>query len=147
MANCYNDCFKALLAGQLEFLFKDVILVHGIPTMTGGPHKGKQYGHSWLEFSMNGEPVCMDVGMETIIPKDLFYTVGNISYTKKYTRLEAMKLANETNRVGPWDKKIYDSLHTQSFEDPDIQKEIQDVYENSEMKESDDVEKRSSQMQ
>ena len=106
---CYHDCFNKLMS--CGFSGKEAVLVHGRPTLTGGPHEGKEYGHAWLEYDMPlpvgncSIHVCEDVSSGTIVPAALFYMFGKIdpAKNKTYTFEQANELALITGHSGPWE--------------------------------------------
>ncbi len=102
-----GDCYEAAFVAQQWGVYSKWTLVHGLPTLTGGDHAGCEYGHAWLE---NGDEVY-DASSGKTIPKIIYYSVGNIKYTVKYSKSKARKLAHSTEHYGPWDKKIWKSLH------------------------------------
>lgn len=107
-------------------------LVHGVVTGTGGETEGKQFAHAWVEIeeppeelaahrkrdsalaaatgtavpSMNKLPttLCINVanGNMRAVPRPLFYGVGEVSYTVRYTAAEAMGEAHSSGHYGPW---------------------------------------------
>ena len=99
LGQCYQLAYQAITGSM-----NDWTLVHGIATLTGGPKRGKQFGHAWLE---KGNQVY-DPSTDQYVNKDKYYRVGQISYTKKYSFKEVLDKVLETGHYGPWDKKIWD---------------------------------------
>lgn len=96
-----GDCFVAAGRYIMEHLSEEgLVLVHGIATGRG-PIAGIQFAHAWLE---KGETV-IDVSNNRHIemPKAVYYALGNISTTFKYTWEEANKKMLETKKWGPWE--------------------------------------------
>jgi len=101
IGNCYYSAYNNM-GGKYP------ILVHGIVTGTKGKLEGLEYGHAWLEFERDGIEWCYDSETDKEFPKVLFYRVGNVEYTKKYTPMEAVVESLKFGHYGPWDKKIFD---------------------------------------
>lgn len=102
-----RNCYTLAAHYILENTGENVRLVHGIPTLTGGEHAGTPYGHAWIEA---GDTV-LDVVTGVMVGKDLYYTLGKIEYTVRYTRAEAQAKMAETGTYGAWDDKINAALH------------------------------------
>ena len=111
--NCYEDALVALLDGYKPgsdpFRGETCVLVHGLPTLRSGEHAGEEYGHAWLEC--NTLNLVYDASVKKYIPRDMYYDLGNIKHTVKYTVEDAMRLAHETGHSGSWDEKIRGALH------------------------------------
>lgn len=102
---CYYDCLLLVLANP------DWTLVHGYPTLTGGPYKGHKYGHAWLEYTEDGIIWCVDHATGNKIPAALYYGVGRIDLREcsRYTGEEALEAARAYGEsddgslhCGPW---------------------------------------------
>ena len=102
-----GDCYEA--NGKL---FMDlalggktgVYLVHGEVTGSGGPVKGKHFGHAWVE---QGDTV-LDVsnGRNVRISRDAYYLMGRIGENlHRYTWKQALRWMNKTEHWGPWELK------------------------------------------
>jgi hypothetical protein len=106
---CYHDSFNRLVDNHI--VGKHMTLVHGRPTLTGGPHAGKEYGHAWLEYEMPLPmsqctlTVCIDGNTGDEIPAALYYLFGHIDeeQNKTYTFEQAQELALKTGHSGPWE--------------------------------------------
>lgn len=78
------------------------ILVQG--EVTGqGPLLGVKFGHSWIE--KGGMVLEVANGKNSWFPTDLYYSLGQITRTKKYGFKEAMKWMLKTGNFGPWELK------------------------------------------
>ena len=88
-------------------------IVHGVPTLSGGKYKGKQYGHCWLEAQMGAGIMCYDTLSGSFVPKGLYYESGRIEYSKAYTIEEAVSEALRTGIYGPWDEEVRKALHVE----------------------------------
>ena len=106
--NCYENAFILMMSAAPPGA--DVRLVQGIGVCTGTPKV--EMGHAWVEYEINGQIFCRDGACpNSFVPMERYYTVGQISYTVKYTRLEAHKMALKTGRYGPWDEKVNAAAH------------------------------------
>jgi len=101
--NCYENAFK--FAVHIDNGWD---LVHGICILTGGELEGQEFGHAWCEKGDN----VYDAESGKELPKVLYYAVGNIGYTHRYTVKEARKMAVKTGNYGAWDKTIQKALHS-----------------------------------
>lgn len=93
--NCYTSAVNYVMKHP------DTILVHGIVTGQGAI-EGIEYGHAWVE---DGDTV-IDTASGKELPKFLYYALGNIHYTKRYSYNDMLEKMLETETYGPWDKKI-----------------------------------------
>lgn len=50
---------------------------------------------------------------EIFAPAEVFYAIGAIEYTVRYSLAEARKLVIETGHAGPWDDKINSAVHAE----------------------------------
>lgn len=100
-----SDCYKAACEWVLSN--KEYTLVHGIPTLTGGDYAGEQYGHAWCEL----DDGVYDAASGQDVPKNIYYSVGNIDYTVRYTSEEARENILEYGTWGAWDDTIILALH------------------------------------
>lgn len=100
--NCYQDAFNFITENQN---LPNIRLVHGHPTLTKGPDKGKPYHHAWCEFALVGYVFCVDMSRQnTPVPSDLYYLAGRINRAQChfYTLLEACENVLENEFYGPW---------------------------------------------
>jgi hypothetical protein len=101
--NKNGDCYcvaanyvvdNAILRGQ-----QNLTLVHG-EVIGQGAIAGIQYGHAWVE---DGDTVIdISSGRDIRIPKFLYYAVGNIEKTIRYTPEETRKMLLKYEHYGPW---------------------------------------------
>lgn len=108
--NKNGDCYVSAYRSLQEFTrkgVKKVKLVHGIVTGQGAI-KGIQYGHAWIE--MNGTVIDSSNGRNIVLPKRVYYTLGQIEVTREYTYDEALEQAARYGTYGPWDKVFKDCL-------------------------------------
>lgn len=102
-----GDCFES----ALEMLMTDpdhdkMVLVHGLPTGKGGDAaKVGTYPHAWIEIPESG--VVYDTVVRVVVPIDRYYQLGNIKYTKRYTKADVERMLD---KHGPdtivWDRVI-----------------------------------------
>jgi len=100
-----GDCYKKAMDSILFGKYRSWNVVHGIPTLLGGPYQGQKYGHAWLE---KGNTVY-DPTMDIEVDKRVYYAMGQIKYTVTYTPMEARAKAVETMHYGPWDQKVWNA--------------------------------------
>lgn len=108
--DCYEKSIAALFFNK-EFSSaspSEWYLVHGIAVITAGPHEGKEFGHAWLE---RGEEVY-DAASGRRLHRELYYRVGRVGYTHKYTQEQARAEVLKRRTYGPWDPKISAALHS-----------------------------------
>lgn len=107
--NCYQNAANLLLERT------DCTLVHGYPRLTSDDeHRGKLFGHAWLECEIDGIPWVIDGvhGFEKPIFKSLYYHIGQIeeSLCTRYTFAEACKLMLQHEHYGPWQEEPVGAL-------------------------------------
>lgn len=98
-----GDCYEA--AGNYmmnEGPKTNAILVQG-EVLGQGPLEGIRFGHSWIE--KGGMVFEVANGKNMWVPMDLYYRIGDITRTKKYTYGQAMKWMLKTGHYGPWELK------------------------------------------
>lgn len=112
-----GDCFvvavhtaRELAAGGVE----GVYIVHGIPLGQAGDAEGLRYWHAWVEVdrevtfpNVDHTFSFLDVidrsnGNEVEVPKALYYKVGNIQETWRFTLEEAHDEMLKREHYGPW---------------------------------------------
>jgi hypothetical protein len=91
--NCYESAFMWVY----ENTGWDWVLVHG-SCIGRGPIEGVRFGHAWVEI----ENLVIDTEKQVTMPKDLYYEAGQITDTHRYTRDEAIAMANKTGHFGCW---------------------------------------------
>jgi hypothetical protein len=99
-----GDCFEA--AGNFIVNNRhekdDLILVHGLVTGQGAI-AGIKFAHAWIE---DGDLVIdKSNGRDIKIPKMLYYALGNVKKTFRYTAEEAVEKMLDVGHYGPWDLK------------------------------------------
>jgi hypothetical protein len=100
--DCYEAAARYIIDHALMGKEKGLVLVHGIVTGQG-PIRGIQYGHAWVE---NGDEVIdKSRGRDIHLPKAVYYALGNISETIRYTPEETRRKLLDTGNYGPWDLK------------------------------------------
>jgi len=98
-----GHCFK----NALRFAGRNRMwtIVHGIP-LGRGAISGIRFAHAWNEVEHNGARWCYDAAIDLLAPAEMFYLIGAIEYTVRYSYDEAKKLVDETGHAGPWDDKV-----------------------------------------
>lgn len=91
--NCYQSAFNFV------YVHEDWTLVHGRAVVQGGKFKGMDFGHAWAEK----DDVVMDTESGLRIPKDLYYRVGEVGETKRYTFNQAREMAVKHGHYGAWE--------------------------------------------
>jgi hypothetical protein len=96
--HCYHNAYLWLL--YRPELSDDHFLVHGLVyhEQTG------RHGHAWIETTIAGVEFVYDKG--DYMPKVLYYQLGDVSYTVRYSLKQSSILAVETGHSGPWDETI-----------------------------------------
>lgn len=104
--DCYEAAFhfvmdKNVFSGDDDD--KGYVLVHGIPTGTGGGIVGLKFGHAWIEYGV--DVIDPSNGKIVILPKLLYYEIGKIDpkECKRYTWPEARRRALDKGHYGGWD--------------------------------------------
>ena len=108
---CYENAYRMMTGygddrGPLcrleENIGGEVLLVHGYPKLTMGPHKGRVYGHAWLHLVKLGQVV--DGGCGCLADVGLYYQVGQIKteQCRSYCRAGAKQQYEDTGSYGPW---------------------------------------------
>lgn len=90
--NCYQSAYEFVM------MHREWVLVHGRAVVQGGKFKGMEFGHAWAEK----DDVVMDTESGLRIPKDLYYRVGEVGETKKYSPVEAQSMATKHGHYGAW---------------------------------------------
>lgn len=91
--NCFKVAVDTLMSNPNGFL------VHGVVTGQGAID-GVQYCHAWVEI---GDKV-IDNTVPIIIDKHVYYAIGNIQITRRYSYKEALEQMLQTETYGPWDR-------------------------------------------
>jgi hypothetical protein len=102
--NRHGDCYSAAGKYILDHPHKPDLffLVHGIVTGQG-PIAGIKYGHAWVE---EGDLVIeVSNGRNLRLPKAVYYALGQIEKTIRYSATEAVKKMLSSHHFGPWDLK------------------------------------------
>jgi hypothetical protein len=104
---CYSTCANWMLRNGADA--EEALLVHGYPTLVGGPAKGNRFGHAWIEV---GGSYCLDGNRLQKIPLQRYYREGNIDPESchKYTFAEVVRLLTETGHAGPWHEPPSDAV-------------------------------------
>lgn len=106
---CYEAAALATFDKRYDTREAVCVLCHGYPRLTkqaGEYPPGTLYGHAWLEREdpVHGA-VCIDAVTNTIVPKDVFYTVGRIDpeFVSVYQPVEVWDYLVLHRHYGPWE--------------------------------------------
>lgn len=94
--NCYQNAYQFVMQNP------DWKLVHGRPILTGGPYKGLEFGHAWAEDATG--LIVYDTEADRMLPKGIYYSVGQIHGVRSFTKDEALSVCLATRSMGPWDE-------------------------------------------
>lgn len=112
-----GDCFTTAVEVAnllVEGGEKDVYIVHGIPLGQAGDAEGLRYWHAWVEVgvavtfpNVEHEFTFLNVidrsnGHDLEIPKAIYYKVGNIDQTWRFSVDEAREEMINRGHYGPW---------------------------------------------
>jgi len=107
-ANKGGNCYvKALHYMQED---PSATLVHGLVDGQG-PLEGITYNHAWCEKSGKIIDMTLQKSAQKSIPIDLYYKIGNIKTTYKYTYDEMLEKMDEYGTYGPWEKKLINNKY------------------------------------
>jgi len=97
-----GDCYPVSGRYMMDHRFSNpnLLLVHGIVTGQG-KISGIQYDHSWIE---DGDMVIdKSCGRNLILPKAVYYALGNIKNIKTYNPEQFSNMINKYQHWGPWE--------------------------------------------
>jgi hypothetical protein len=104
--NCYESAFEYVHEMPPEAR-SNFVIVHGTPVLQAGEHKGRRFGHAWVETS-DGE-IAIDRTASTdgspwTIGRSLYYAIGRIAEGDciRYTYKEACRQIVKLEHWGPW---------------------------------------------
>jgi len=98
-----GDCYvKALHYMQSD---PSATLVHGLVDGQG-PLEGITYNHAWCEKGGKIIDMTLPKSIQKSIPVELYYKIGNIKTTYKYTYEEMLEKMEEFETYGPWEKVL-----------------------------------------
>ncbi len=102
----FGDCYKAAgtlfmdlavgMATPFPEELGEVVLVHGMPTLTIPPFS--KFGHAWLEL---GDVFCYDAERQMVVPKAIFYGIGKIIAEECY-RYDLKTFRDRIAKFGHW---------------------------------------------
>lgn len=112
--NGLGDCFEVAAHQVIED--KTLTLVHALVVGQEGGNAtpGERHWHAWVEYAHEltfpdgrkvGLPTVVDKsnGNDVRMPQALYYKIGGIETTHRYTAAEAMSLMLEHEHYGPWE--------------------------------------------
>jgi hypothetical protein len=96
-----GDCYQAAGKYMMDHgIGGNLVLVHG-EVLGQGPLEGVRFGHAWIE--KGSDVLDVSNGKMLTIPKGLYYAIGDIKRTVRYTHKEFLKRVLDTEHWGPWD--------------------------------------------
>lgn len=107
----FGDCFPSAVHEVMAD--PSLTLVHGLPLGTGGDVEGKRYWHAWAERRLTfqrpgGGEAHIDIVYDSSnnnnieMPADMYYDLGHIEQTWRYTQAEMKAKLDEFGHYGPW---------------------------------------------
>jgi hypothetical protein len=97
--NCFEDAGRRATD---PFTNENWTLVHGLPF---NPAIGMRMPHGWLEK----DEIVLDTNSGKEIDKGLYYAMGKIEDTVRYTKTEARKMTVDTGHWGHWDEMFHEA--------------------------------------
>ena len=98
---CYEVSAKMVMDAWIRDKTTKLVLVHGVI-----PKRGvvPEHGHAWVE---DGDE-CIDnsTGKNIRMPRELYYALGEITVTKKYTADQTAKKLLKHKHYGHWDLNV-----------------------------------------
>jgi len=97
--NAFEAAIDYMLNASLLENRKNLVLVHG-KVVGQGPIKGITYMHAWIEDG--DEVIDVSDGKNIKMSKFLYYSIGNVSETHKYTVDRMKNQIMKFQTMGPW---------------------------------------------
>jgi len=104
--NKNGDCY--VVAYRYIMSHPKVTLVHGL-VHGQGALEGIVYNHAWIEDGNKIIDLTLPKKIQKSLSKDIYYAIGNIKVTFKYTYKEVIEKSQEFGTYGPWEKKLLDN--------------------------------------
>lgn len=102
-----GNCYVSALEEYVYSGYKGV-LVHGV-VMGRGAIAGIRFGHAWVE--RDGKVIDKTMPKQMMeLPIDVYYMLGEVAITRKYTGIEVARMVDKYGTYGPWDK-IFDKYN------------------------------------
>lgn len=103
-----GDCFEAAVY-LMQWLPQELnpIIVHGEATGRG-KIEGIQHAHAWVE--VDDRVFDFSNGKEVVIDKDVYYAIGRVKNTVRYSQSEANAAMLNVGTFGPWDQYLMESI-------------------------------------
>ena len=99
--NKNGNCFVVALNKFMEKPYQ-YTLVHGVVTGQGAI-EGLQYCHAWVEDGNTVIDMTLPERMRKF-PREVYYAIGKIDITRKYSGKEVLDMVEKYMTYGPWDK-------------------------------------------
>ena len=109
LGHCFESALNVLMNKQhriRQINANRFCLVHGIAIISGGQHFGEKFCHAWIEFDLNGFEFCYDAETDLLSTKETYYVIGRVTTVKRYSEIEALKMAFRFSHYGPWEKDL-----------------------------------------
>ena len=112
LGSCFESSCEAFLNMKKALpdiypMLKEVKLVHGIVTGTGGDTKNIEYCHGWVEFTTNnGDEFCFDTETGYLVTKCTFYMVGKVRDAQPYSMKTVLGRLCKYDHYGPWEEAL-----------------------------------------
>lgn len=100
-----GDCFQvAVRIAEQAAPISNPTIVHGLPIGRGPLNAGKRYWHAWVEVEDSTGITVIDRprGETIMLPQGMYYNMGRIEQTWRFTLAEARAEMVERGHWGPW---------------------------------------------
>lgn len=104
LGDCYYQAYK------YQEQNPNVTLVHGLVDGQG-KLKGIIYNHAWCEDGDNIIDMTLNPNLQKIINKQLYYLLGNIKTTYRYTFQDRLEKSLKIGTYGPWEDVLLKSKY------------------------------------
>lgn len=97
--DCYVFSYNYIMSNP------NAILVHGLVTGQGALD-GIVYNHAWCEEGNKIVDMTLNPKVQKTLPTQVYYAIGNIQTTYRYTIDDVMSKIDEYGTYGPWETKL-----------------------------------------
>jgi len=103
IGHCQGSRLLSTTLSHLDIPPEELVLVHALVTRSTD---GRCHGHAWVEWL--GKELVFDYsnGTQHVVPRSLYYKIGEIGKTYRYTQREARRLMVDTGHYGPWAEEL-----------------------------------------
>lgn len=106
IGSCFDSSAHQLVYGGDEYNPPGTYMCHGIGISNMPGEEGKQIGHAWLEYRVEGGAIAIDTTWGLQAPAHQYRSLIKIAYAVEYTRDEFFQLWKQHGYSGPWDSRI-----------------------------------------